>query len=152
MKVCRLCKEPKPLDAFGNNKNTSDGKHWACRTCWSVYVNTKRHARGVKPIAPFLNRLWDNIQQCGHEAVCPYCCWPWLKGCDNDGYGFISVTNQGESHTYVVTRVVYEIWNAIPLPSDMCACHYCDNPPCSNPMHIWVGTRVENRLDCVMKK
>jgi len=38
-----------------------------------------------------------------------------------------------------------------PLPSEIFACHACDNQPCCNPMHLFPGTRVENFIDMVVK-
>lgn len=151
MKTCRLCKTSKPLDEFGSSSQRKDGKHWACRLCWNAYVNSRRWANGTKPEQPLLNRLWDNIQQCGHGDICLYCCWPWSKGCDQDGYGRISINNQGIHLTYVVSRIVYEIWHAIFIPSDVAVAHYCDNPPCANPTHLWLGSWNDNRQDCVKK-
>jgi hypothetical protein len=151
MKVCITCKIPKSLDEFGNYKRYADGKHRICRTCWNEQSQVRRHANGVKPIPPFLDRLWGSIQQCGHEDACPYCCWPWLKTHDEDGYGKFSLSYNGRHTTHPVVRIIFELWHAMLLPPDMCACHYCDNPGCCNPLHLWKGTRVDNRLDCVQK-
>lgn len=151
MKICRLCEEPLSLDAFGTNKNQPDGKHWACRPCWTNYVQNRRQAKGVKPMQPFLVRLWSNILHCGHEDFCPYCCWPWQKALDADGYGHISITYNGHNRSWPVANIVYEVFHGIRIPDGFCACHYCDFAACSNPLHIWPGTRVENRFDCVAK-
>jgi len=31
-------------------------------------------------------------------------------------------------------------------------CHRCDNPPCCNPAHLYVGTRKQNIADAVERK
>jgi hypothetical protein len=151
MKVCITCQIPKSLDEFGNYKRYPDGKHRICRTCHNGYVNKHRWAHGTIPEKPLLERLWDGIQQCGHGDDCVYCCWPWTKGTDDDGYGFISISNQGHHGKYRAHRILWEIWHALPLPDDQALCHYCDFPPCGNPHHLWPGTWIDNRLDCVAK-
>jgi hypothetical protein len=151
MKICIRCHVPKPLDEFGNYSRYPDGKQRYCRLCWNAIVNARRHANGTKPVQPFLERLWGSMAQCGHEDVCPFCCWPWTKALSEDGYGKFSTTYNGQALTHVVTQVVWEVWNARPFPTGMCACHYCDNPACCNPLHLWIGTREQNRIDCVTK-
>ena len=38
-----------------------------------------------------------------------------------------------------------------PIPDGLLVCHTCDNPPCCNPDHLWVGTNGDNTQDSLKK-
>lgn len=37
------------------------------------------------------------------------------------------------------------------IPKGMCVCHHCDNPPCCNSDHLFIGTQADNMGDCKKK-
>jgi hypothetical protein len=74
-------------------------------------------------------------------------CLEWQRTFQNDkGYGYAIYKRR----TYRTHRLFYILYNG-PIPEDLRVCHHCDNPPCCNPEHLFLGTDHDNVLDCMTK-
>jgi hypothetical protein len=47
-------------------------------------------------------------------------------------------------------RMAWELTHG-PIPPGLFVCHHCDNPPCCNPVHLFLGTNADNVDDKVKK-
>jgi hypothetical protein len=80
----------------------------------------------------------------------PSGCWPWTRGRDKDGYGKLAYGSMHNRKHVRAHRVVWELFYGEIIPGHW-VLHRCDNPPCVNPMHLWLGTPSQNTRDCLSK-
>jgi len=79
------------------------------------------------------HEFWNLVQRGGPDD-----CWPWAHTLFPNGYGYF--------RRHLAHRVAYELANG-PIPAGLLVCHACDNPPCCNPAHLWLGTQSDNAQD-----
>ncbi|MCH8043014.1 MAG: HNH endonuclease [Planctomycetes bacterium] len=48
-------------------------------------------------------------------------------------------------------RLAWEFANGRPVPQGLQVLHDCDNPPCCNPSHLFLGTNADNNADMMSK-
>ena len=90
------------------------------------------------------DRLWEKIDRKSLGD-----CWEWSGGKTTFGHGLIY---PGDYKAYTSAhRVAYQMYYGVVLPFEQCVLHRCDNPPCCNPHHLFVGTKGDNNRDTASK-
>ena len=76
-------------------------------------------------------------------------CWIWIAALNNRGYGIIGrgARQDGPEPAH---RISWELAYG-PIPEGLHVLHKCDNPPCVNPHHLFLGTHGDNMRDSVIK-
>lgn len=73
-------------------------------------------------------------------------CWPFLGARTTKGYGCYRFDGRQQ----MAHRVSYQLTRGA-IPAGLLICHTCDNPPCVNPAHLFLGSYADNNRDASRK-
>lgn len=86
-------------------------------------------------------RFWSKVKIISEGE-----CWEWLGGKTPEGYGRFWLKGK----LVGANRIAWFLKNG-PIPDGMLVCHDCDNPPCCNAKHFFLGSHKKNTQDAVRK-
>jgi len=111
-----------------------------------VPFSSEPHSSDSQPGERFMltqkesDRFWSNVQFTDG-------CWIWTGNRDRCGYGvFYRHGKRPKTH-----RLAFEEFYG-PVTGELRVCHSCDNPPCVNPEHFFIGTQADNIGDMCSKE
>jgi hypothetical protein len=107
--------------------------------CTKACANKNRKPYG--PRTALAETFWQRVKV-GPE------CWGWLGFTDRNGYGRIG--KPGTQRSLFAHRVSWELHHGA-LKKGQMVCHRCDNPPCTNPAHLFLGSQADNLADMRQK-
>lgn len=87
-------------------------------------------------------RFWSKVNILGDNE-----CWEWKASLNRYGYGQLTVNHRPVG----AHRMAYEFTYGCLLPI-IDVLHSCDNPPCCNPGHLFLGTQQINMQDREAKR
>lgn len=87
-------------------------------------------------------RFWSKVEKKSG-------CWSW-NGAKTSGYGYITRGKRGDG-LIRAHRLSYELHFG-PIPEGLEVRHKCDNPECTNPNHLELGTHSDNMKDIVKRR
>lgn len=96
------------------------------------------------PCIPWQKFDQDYIRQ--RVLVTDRGCWEWQRAKTSGGYGSVSKTApERQAH-----RLSWKVFRGeIPFLEEVL--HSCDNPPCCNPDHLFLGSKSDNTQDAMKK-
>ena len=105
-------------------------------------LNKNVRAYNGRPRETRANRFWSRVYK-GSESGC----WDWLAHRTAKGYGGFRIGGK-EIQAHRVSWIIHN--GEIPKDTSgntLHVLHKCDNPQCTNPDHLFLGTNADNMMD-----
>lgn len=88
-------------------------------------------------------RFWKSVAVADDSDAC----WVWTGCKSRAGYGVISISTHGQKAKVVYSHRIAVLISTGVDPVGKHVCHRCDNPPCCNPKHLFLGSQQDNCAD-----
>jgi hypothetical protein len=124
------------------NCNEKVHGHGMCRHHYNSWKTHGDPLASKEHYGPLLERFFRYAK----KGVSEDDCWEWTAAKNPQGYGKISIG--APSHKVEgAHRVSWILHNNLEIPAGLFVLHSCDNPECTNPKHLRVGTKADNMKD-----
>lgn len=89
-----------------------------------------------------INRFWRKVEHGRVDA-----CWPIRSSIGTSRYGVVWFDGKSQKAHRVAWKLAWK-----DDPGELSVLHSCDNPPCVNPAHLFLGNQATNMRDMAQKK
>lgn len=120
---------------------------YTCEKCGQTF-HTIKGAFGTH--RAFCGRGADLFWPKVDKSAGPDGCWLYMGFRKWDGYGWLARKRNGKSSYLTAHRYAWILTNG-EVPDGLHVLHRCDNPPCCNPAHLFLGTHQDNMADKARK-
>jgi hypothetical protein len=123
-------------------KYTGFGAKYCSHKCYSSSEENKASRIG-KEKRSLEDKFWEKVKIGKMDE-----CWEWQGyRLPNKGYGQL----KNKEFSNIAHRISYYLTYG-EFDETLFVCHKCDNPPCVNPNHLFLGTNQDNILDSIQKR
>lgn len=127
-------------DAFVLEHGTQHALNLVEREIIPVLVVREDRVTYVPLRTPLEERFWAKVDRREPDE-----CWPWLGRGPEDRHAKMRLAGAG-SKNEGVHRISWMLAFG-PIPDGLWILHRCDNPRCVNPLHLFLGTLLDNNAD-----
>lgn len=142
------------LSFTGSNRHRKYS--WLCRCeCGRESIIAGTHLRNghtvscgkcLSAISMLYQNKWLMDKLKDSTALSESGCWEWTRTRNQGGYGEMSIRRKLRH----ASHISYSVFIG-EIPAGLMVLHKCDNPPCINPDHLFLGTQQDNMDDMAAK-